>query len=124
MESYNCHHTIKGHESQKADGILDEIKEIYLDLNKRLANALEESPLFSDLKKTQDLIQQVQETDLDLDRKMTQIIEATITWSDGIERIQDTVNGTQDAILGNDLFEDITGCYKKLNPPFCPIYSF
>merc|ERR1719464_2347780 len=89
---------LESHDDMKAEEICREIKVFDSDLNKRFSD-FEDSAVFSDLKKSQDILREVQEIDLDLEKKLVQIIEASITWSDQLERIQDSVNVTQDATL-------------------------
>ena len=94
---------LESHDNLKAEEICNEIKVFDSDLNKRFSD-FEDSAVFSDLKKSQDILREVQEIDLDLEKKLVQIIEASITWSDQLERIQDSVdsvNVTHDSTLGN-----------------------
>ena len=91
---------LESHDNLKAEEICKEIKVFDSDLNKRFSD-FEDSAVFSDLRKSQDILQEVREIDLDVEKKLVQIIEASITWSDQLERIQDSVNVTQDATLGN-----------------------
>ena len=94
---------LESHDDMKAEEICNEIKVFDSDLNKRFSD-FEDSAVFSDLKKSQDILREVQEIDLDLEKKLVQIIEASITWSDQLERIQDSVdsvNVTHDSTLGN-----------------------